>query len=104
MSRYTQLTQEQRYQTYALKKVGHTQAEIARTVGVHKSTISRELRRNSGRKGYRPKSKPKSWPVIASKPKTAPVPALRRRGSGVGGGGRGKEKYAIDRRYESRLS
>ena len=55
MSTYTQLTQEQRYQIYALKKVGHTQAEVARTVGVHKSTISRKLRRNSGRKGYRPK-------------------------------------------------
>nr|VFJ65639.1 MAG: Transposase and inactivated derivatives, IS30 family [Candidatus Kentron sp. FW]VFJ72174.1 MAG: Transposase and inactivated derivatives, IS30 family [Candidatus Kentron sp. FW] len=55
MSTYTQLTQEQRYQIYALKKAGHLQIEIAQTVGVHKSTISRELRRNSGKKGYRPK-------------------------------------------------
>nr|VFJ77644.1 MAG: hypothetical protein BECKFW1821C_GA0114237_11332 [Candidatus Kentron sp. FW] len=34
MSTYTQLTQEQRYQIYALKKAGHFQIEIARTVGV----------------------------------------------------------------------
>jgi IS30 family transposase len=43
---YTQLTQEQRYQIYALLKMDHTQIEIAKVIGVHKSTISRELRRN----------------------------------------------------------
>ena len=52
---YTQLTQEQRYQIYALKKIGHKPAEIARCLEVHKSTIGRELRRNSGQRGYRPK-------------------------------------------------
>jgi IS30 family transposase len=52
---YTQLTQEQRYQISALKKMGHSQTEIAECVGVHKSTISRELRRNQGQRGYRPK-------------------------------------------------
>ena len=51
---YTQLTQEQRYQIYALKKMGHTQTDIAQCVGVHKSTIRRELRRNRGQRGYRP--------------------------------------------------
>jgi IS30 family transposase len=55
MSTYTQLTQEQRYQIYALKKADHNQSEIADIVGVHKSTISRELRRNLGLRGYRPK-------------------------------------------------
>ncbi len=55
MRRYTQLTQEQRYQIYALLKMGHLQVEIAGVIGVHKSTISRELRRNRGLKGYRPK-------------------------------------------------
>ncbi|OOZ38458.1 IS30 family transposase [Solemya elarraichensis gill symbiont] len=55
MSTYTQLTQEQRYQIYALKKADHNQSEIADIVGVHKSTISRELRRNCGLRGYRPK-------------------------------------------------
>lgn len=52
---YTQLTQEQRYQIWALRKAGQMQTEIAREVGVNKSTISRELARNTGRRGYRPK-------------------------------------------------
>jgi IS30 family transposase len=51
---YTQLTREQRYQIYALKKAGQDQTQIAANVGCHKSTISRELRRNRGLKGYRP--------------------------------------------------
>jgi len=55
MSYYTQLTQEQRYQISALLKMDHTQIEIAKVIGVHKSTVSRELRRNRGLRGYRPK-------------------------------------------------
>jgi len=51
---YTQLTRERRYQIYALKRAGQNQTEIAMLVGCHKSTISRELRRNCGAKGYRP--------------------------------------------------
>jgi IS30 family transposase len=35
-------------------KADHSQAEIAEIVGVHKSTVSREVRRNRGLKGYRP--------------------------------------------------
>ena len=52
---YTQLTQEQRYQIYALLKMEHSQTKIATVIGVHKSTISREIRRNRGKRGYRPK-------------------------------------------------
>ena len=55
MRTYTQLTQEQRYQIYSLMKAGHNQSEIARLINVHKSTISREVRRNRGMKGYRAK-------------------------------------------------
>ena len=55
MRRYTQLTHVQRYQIYALKKAGVSQTQIAMVIGVHKSTISRELRRNTGGRGYRPK-------------------------------------------------
>jgi len=51
---YTQLAEEQRYQIYALMKAGHRQTKIAAVVGVHKSTISREVRRNQGLRGYRP--------------------------------------------------
>ena len=55
MKGYTQLTQEERYQIYALKKAGHSQKEIAVNLGRSPSTISRELKRNRGLKGYRPK-------------------------------------------------
>lgn len=55
MNHYTQLTREQRYQISALKKVGVSQKDIAAEIGVHRSTISRELRRNTGLRGYRPK-------------------------------------------------
>lgn len=55
MRKYSQLTQEQRYQIYAFLKVNFSMADIAKEIGVHKSTISRETRRNKGKKGYRPK-------------------------------------------------
>lgn len=55
MGKYTQLTQGQRYQVYAFLKAGFLQTDIAPEIGVHKSTISREIRRNRGKKGYRPK-------------------------------------------------
>jgi len=55
MQTYTQLTHIQRYQISALLRMGHLQTEIAETIGVHKSTISREIRRNTGQRGYRPK-------------------------------------------------
>jgi transposase, IS30 family len=54
MRTYRQLTQEQRYQIYALKKTNHTLSEIAAVLGVHQSSVSRELRRNCGKRGYRP--------------------------------------------------
>jgi IS30 family transposase len=52
---YNQLTENERYQIYALKKAGHSQQAIAELVGRSPSTISRELKRNSGLRGYRPK-------------------------------------------------
>jgi len=50
---YKQLAREQRYQINVLQKAGHNQTSIAGLLGCHKSTISRELRRNRGQKGYR---------------------------------------------------
>lgn len=44
--KYNQLTLEQRYKVEALKNAGTTQTEIAAIIGVHKSTISREFKRN----------------------------------------------------------
>jgi IS30 family transposase len=55
MKHYTQLTSEQRYQISGLGKAGLLQSQIADSVGVNKSTISRELRRNKGIRGWRPK-------------------------------------------------
>ena len=51
---YTQLTRGQRYQISILMKAGYNQTQMAVMLGCHKSTISRELRRNSGLKGYLP--------------------------------------------------
>jgi len=48
----TQITLEQRYEIAALHSLGSTQEYIASIVGVHKSSIGRELRRNAdGRSG-----------------------------------------------------
>lgn len=55
MRTYKQLTSEQRYQISALKKIGCGPTEIAKELDVDKSTISRELSRNTGERGYRPK-------------------------------------------------
>jgi IS30 family transposase len=81
MRTYTQLTREQRYQIYALKKMGHSPSAIAFVIKVHPSTVGRELQRNTGRRGYRPrqaqatamarrqKAKPKitvqTWALVA---------------------------------------
>ncbi len=54
MQRYQQLSSEPRYQISGLSKAGLKQAQIADEVGVDKSTISRELRRNQGQPGWRP--------------------------------------------------
>lgn len=52
---YTQLIEGQRYQVYALLKEGLSQKTIAENVGCHPTTISRELKNNRGKRGYRPK-------------------------------------------------
>jgi IS30 family transposase len=55
MRTYKQLSQAQRYQIEILKKAGKNQKEVAKLLRVSASTISRELQRNQGKKGYRPK-------------------------------------------------
>ena len=49
------LTFEERGFLYRLKKKGKSNSEIAELMGRHRSTIGRELNRNSGQRGYRPK-------------------------------------------------
>ena len=55
---YTHLTQEERYQIYALKEAGQKQSQIASVLGGSESMICRELKRNGGRRGYRPQQVP----------------------------------------------
>lgn len=55
MKTYKQLTCEQRYAIKILKEKDCLQKDITEAIGVKRSTISRELKRNSGKRGYRPK-------------------------------------------------
>jgi IS30 family transposase len=81
---YTQFTREQRYQIKVLMDIGHSQTEVAQQLEVDKSTISREVRRNRGQRGYRPKQAheialrrrrekaqtkigPETWALVAEK-------------------------------------
>ena len=51
---YKQLTPRQRYEIRALLQAGTSKNRIAEFIGVHKSTVYRELGRNQGAKGYDP--------------------------------------------------
>lgn len=53
MQRYKHLNAAQRYTIEAMRRQKKTQKEIADTIGVSPSTVSRELKRNSGKRGYR---------------------------------------------------
>lgn len=53
MGQYRRLTAEDRCQIYALNKQGCGQEQIAVHLGFSQSSISRELSRNRGRRGYR---------------------------------------------------
>lgn len=52
--RYTHLSQDERYQIYALRLEKKTLTEIAQVLNRHKSTIQREMKRNRGGNGWRP--------------------------------------------------
>lgn len=49
------VTFEERRLLYLLKKKGKSNTEIAELIGRHRSTVCRELSRNTGQRGYRPK-------------------------------------------------
>ncbi len=53
--RYKQLTLQETYQIKCLQKIGFSISFIANRLNRHKSTISREVRRNKGLRGYRAK-------------------------------------------------
>jgi len=50
---YHHLTRDERCQFYTLKKRGDSVSIIAKEIGVHRSTIYREHKRNTGKRGYR---------------------------------------------------
>lgn len=52
MRTYTQLTEQQRYQIQVLLEEEYSQSEIADILGVHRTTIWRELNRNKSHRGY----------------------------------------------------
>ena len=49
---YTHLTREKRIALAAFLREGYTQKDAAYAIGVHPSTVSRELKRNQNDKGY----------------------------------------------------
>ena len=55
MGTYSQLITNQRYHIFSLLKAGFCQTEIAEAIAVHRSTISREFKRNRGGRAYQPK-------------------------------------------------
>ena len=73
-TKYRRLRVEDRAMIYSLKKVGKTQTEISAETGFSQPTISKELSRNTGFKGYRHKqardllTKDKSRSVNAPEP------------------------------------
>ena len=53
MRTYRRIAYEDRCQLYVLRKAGKTQTEISQALGFSQGTVSRELARNAGRRGYR---------------------------------------------------
>lgn len=49
------LREEERGVIYRMNKAGKTQPEIAQAIGFSQGTVSKELKRNKGKRGYRPK-------------------------------------------------
>jgi IS30 family transposase len=80
MSKYRRVTYEDRCQIYALSKGGSSQASIASVLDVSQSTVSRELRRNRGQRGYRFKqaeAKAQTRQATRSKPRKLTSPVRR---------------------------
>ena len=51
---HKQLSEVERYKIKSFLEAGYTQKSIAEEIGRHPATISRELKRNTGLRGYRP--------------------------------------------------
>lgn len=74
MKKYNQLSLEQRYQIQALLVADVTYTSIAQIIGVNKSTISRELKRNVPKRGYGAKeyNAEKAWKKTQARHRSKP--------------------------------
>jgi IS30 family transposase len=72
---YTHLTLEERIDIYVYLKENKSLSEIADLLACHKSTISREIRRNEGKKGYRPRQAQEKSLLRKKKPRTKKINA-----------------------------
>lgn len=52
---YTHLTEDERYHIDEMRRQGYLQKDIAANLGRSPSTLSRELKRNKGKRGWRPR-------------------------------------------------
>ena len=52
---YTRLTEEERYQIYEGLTEKRSHREIASLINRHHSAVSKEIKRNTGFRGYRPR-------------------------------------------------
>ncbi|MFT5084022.1 MAG: IS30 family transposase [Lentisphaeria bacterium] len=69
-AKYTQLTAEERYHIYTMRKQSISLREIAKGMGRVHTSLSREIRRNKGENGYRYKqARRKALARHKSKPK-----------------------------------
>ena len=81
MWKYRRITYEDRCQIYALSKSGVSQESIAGVLGVSQSTVSREMCRNRGQRGYRFKqaeAKAQARQAIRSRPRKLTAPLRRK--------------------------
>ena len=81
MRKYRRIAYEDRCQIYALSKRGASQEGIAGVLGVSQSTVSREMCRNRGRRGYRFKqaeAKARARQAIRSRPRKLTAPLRRK--------------------------
>jgi len=81
MSNYRRIMYEDRCQIYALSRRGCSQETIAEVLDVSQSTVSREMCRNRGQRGYRFKqaeAKAQARQAIRSKPRKLTAPLRRR--------------------------
>ena len=53
--KYRRLREIDRGIIYRMKKAGNTQSEIAQALGFSQGTVSKELKRNTCKRGYREK-------------------------------------------------